>query len=88
MQETARGLAICIVFLVSDINGIEQDDQTLRSELYELRSKAMNSKLNEHSFEDYQENIKYYTGHPNFLVLMQVFHLCENYVSTTSQSAL
>ena len=30
----------------------------------------------------------YYTGLPNFLVLMQVFHLCENYVSTTSQSVL
>lgn len=74
--------------IISDVNGIEQDDQNLRSELYELRSKAMNSKLNEQSFKDNEEKVKYYTGLPNFLVLMQVFHLCENYVSTTSQSAL
>ena len=74
--------------IISDINGIEQDDQNLRSELYELRSKAMNSKLNEQSFKDNEEKVKYYTGLPNFLVLMQVFHLCENYVSTTSQFAL
>ena len=64
-------------FIISDINGIKQDDENIRSELYELRSKAMNLKLNEQSFKD-EEKVKYYTELPNFLVLMQVFHLCKN----------
>ncbi len=68
--------------------GIEEEDQNLRSELYVLRSTAMNSKPNEQSFKDNEEKTKYYTGLPNFLVLMQVFHLCENYISITSQSVL
>lgn len=60
----------------------------MRSELYELRSKALNSKLNEQSFKDNEEKTIYYTGLPNFLVLMQVFHHCENYISTTSLTVL
>ena len=71
-----------------NINGIEEDDRKFRSELYELRSKALNSKLNEQSFKDNEEKTIYYTGLPNFLVLMQVFHLCENYISTTSLTVL
>ena len=73
---------------MENINGIEEDDRKLRSELYELRSKALNSKLNEQSFKDNEEKTIYYTGLPNFLVLMQVFHLCENYISTTSLTVL
>jgi hypothetical protein len=73
---------------MENINGIEEDDRKLRSELYELRSKALNSKLNEQSFKDNEEKTIYYTGLPNFLLLMQVFHLCENYISTTSLTVL
>ena len=73
---------------MENINGIEEDDRKLRSELYELQSKALNSKLNEQSFKDNEEKTIYYTGLPNFLVLMQVFHLCENYIFTTSLTVL
>ena len=73
---------------MENINGIEEDDRKLKSELYELRSKALNSKLIEQSFKDNEEKTIYYTGLPNFLVLMQVFHLCENYIFTTSLTML
>ena len=86
-MDTEKEIGCQTDLIMDDINGIEKDDQNLRSELYELRSASKNLKLNEQSFKDNEEKMMHYTGLPNVLVLMQVFH-CENYVSTTSQSVL
>jgi len=70
---------------LEDIAGMQEGIQTLS---YELRSKVLDTGLSQQSFNVNEEKTKFYTGLPNFLVLMQVFQLCESYISTTSLSVL
>lgn len=58
------------------------------SELSDLRKKALDTEFSPETFENNEEKAKFYTGLPNFLVLMQVFRLCEPYITSTSLSAL
>jgi hypothetical protein len=73
---------------MDDIAGMQDGIQRLNCELYELRSKALDTGLSQQSFNDNNEKTKFYTGLPNFLVLMQVFQLCEPYISSTSLTVL
>lgn len=57
-------------------------------ELGELRSKALDTQFSQESFEKNENKTKFYTGLPNFLVLMQIFELCEPYITCGPMSAL
>ncbi|KAI4801015.1 hypothetical protein KUCAC02_006178 [Chaenocephalus aceratus] len=52
------------------------------------RSKALDTKFNQESFENNEEKTKFYTGLPNFLVSLQVFQLCEPYITCGPMSVL
>ena len=66
----------------------EKEMMRLNCELHELKSKALETELFKNSFQESDEKSKFYTGLPNFLVLMQVFNLCETYIKHTNRSAL
>ncbi|KAJ4924776.1 hypothetical protein JOQ06_003727 [Pogonophryne albipinna] len=70
---------------------IERMEDVLRqntTELGDLRTKALDTKFNQESFENHEEKTKFYTGLPNFLVLLQVFQLCEPYITCGPISVL
>nr|XP_033938417.1 uncharacterized protein LOC117446358 [Pseudochaenichthys georgianus] len=70
---------------------IERMEDVLRqntTELGDLRTKALDTKFNQESFEKNEEKTKFYTGLPNFLVLLQVFQLCEPYITCGPMSVL
>ncbi|XP_034079283.1 uncharacterized protein LOC117550834 [Gymnodraco acuticeps] len=70
---------------------IERMEDVLRqntTELGDLRTKALDTKFNQESFENNEEKTKFYTGLPNFLVLLQVFQLCEPYITFGPMSVL
>ncbi|KAJ4920105.1 hypothetical protein JOQ06_022337 [Pogonophryne albipinna] len=53
---------------------IERMEDVLRqntTELGDLRTKALDTKFNQESFENNEEKTTFYTGLPNFLVLLQ-----------------
>ncbi|KAK1882940.1 Kelch-like protein 13 [Dissostichus eleginoides] len=58
------------------------------TELGDLRTKALDTQFNQESFENNEEKTKFYTGLPNFLVLLQVFQLCEPYITCGPMSVL
>ncbi|KAJ4937070.1 hypothetical protein JOQ06_001654 [Pogonophryne albipinna] len=54
---------------------IERMEDVLRqntTELGDLRTKALDTKFNQESFENNEEKTKFYTGLPNFLVFLQL----------------
>lgn len=59
-----------------------------RLELLELRAKVSLTGLSKEEFAKSEAKTKFYTGLPNFLVLSQVFNLCEPWISQTNRSAL
>ena len=67
--------------MMTGLNAMEQ-------ELADLRANTHRSGFTKESFKHNEEKTKFYTGLPNFLVLMQVFQLCEPYISTTANSIL
>ncbi|KAI4787593.1 hypothetical protein KUCAC02_036365 [Chaenocephalus aceratus] len=70
---------------------IERMEDVLRqntTELGDLRTKALDTKFNQESFEKNEEKTKFYTGLPNFLVLLQVFQLCEPSITCGPMSVL
>lgn len=58
------------------------------AELSDLRKKALDREFNQDAFQNNEEKTTFYTGLPNFFVLMQVFGLCEPYITFTPLSAL
>jgi len=68
----------CQTHLTVDyIEAMEEDVNNLNSEIYNLRAKALDTKLSKESFQDKDDKTKFYTGLPNFLLLMQVLDVCE-----------
>ena len=67
---------------------MENDLTKTRQEVLDLRLKVS---VTGHSKEDFANNeakTRFYTGLPNFLVLLQIFNLCEPWISHTERSAL
>ena len=73
---------------LEDLDRLDEELGTLNVQLYELRSKALDTNLSKESFDKSDEKTRFYTGLPNVLVLMQVFMLCEPYITTTARSSL
>ncbi|KAK0151912.1 hypothetical protein N1851_006716 [Merluccius polli] len=73
------------------MDDIEKMEDVLRqntTELGDLRTKALDTQFNQESFEKNEEKTKFYTGLPNFLVLIQIFELCEPYITCGPMSVL
>ena len=68
---------------VNQISAMEEEIKRLNAELYELRAKVLDTQLNEEAFQGNEEKTEFYTGLPNFMLLMQVFNLCEDYITHT-----
>ncbi|XP_055004626.1 uncharacterized protein LOC129407470 isoform X2 [Boleophthalmus pectinirostris] len=79
----------CQTNLIMD--DLEKMEDVLRQntvELGDLRSKAVDTQFSQESFKENEDKTKFYTGLPNFLVLMQIFQLCEPYITCSSVSVL
>ncbi|CAL9689341.1 unnamed protein product [Knipowitschia caucasica] len=87
-QDVCPGVACQTDLTGEDIVSMEQELNKLNCEHYELQSKALDTAISKESFEKSNDKTKFYTGLPNFLVLMQVFSLCEPYISASPLSSL
>lgn len=58
------------------------------TELHDLRNIVLDAQFSQDSFQKNEDMTKFYTGLPNFLVLMQVFQLCEPYITSGHLSVL
>uniref|UniRef100_A0A1A8LX43 THAP-type domain-containing protein n=3 Tax=Nothobranchius pienaari TaxID=704102 RepID=A0A1A8LX43_9TELE len=70
-----------------DLTRLEDAVKDYTSDICGLREKLQNTKFTQETFQD-NEKTKFYTGLPNFLVLMQIFQLCEQFITVSSISAL
>jgi hypothetical protein len=69
---------------MDDLDKMEDAMNQASAELSDLRIKALDTQFTQEAFQNNQDKTKFYTGLPNFLVLMK----CFNYVSHTSPVAL
>uniref|UniRef100_A0A1A8M842 Uncharacterized protein n=1 Tax=Nothobranchius pienaari TaxID=704102 RepID=A0A1A8M842_9TELE len=70
---------------------IEKMEDVLRqntTELADPHSKALDTNFCQDSFEKNEDKTKFYTGLPNFLVLLQIFELYEPYITYGPMSVL
>uniref|UniRef100_A0A8C6NIL0 DDE Tnp4 domain-containing protein n=1 Tax=Nothobranchius furzeri TaxID=105023 RepID=A0A8C6NIL0_NOTFU len=70
---------------------IEKMEDVLRqntTELADLHSKKLDTNFCQDSFEKNEDKTKFYKGLPNFLVLLQIFELCEPYITYGPMSVL
>lgn len=67
---------------------MEEDIKRCNEELCTLKEKALEALISRKSFEKDNDKTKFYTGLPNFLVLLQVFNLCEPFITHTKRSSL
>ena len=63
------------------LESLESEVQSLRLENFELKIKLDCYTFSEKSFQD-QTRVKYYTGLPNFLMLMALFNYLSPYISS------
>ncbi len=73
---------------MDDIEKMEDVQRQNTTELADLRAKAMDTQFNKESFEKNEDKTRFYTGLPNFLVLIQIFELCKPYISCGPMSVL
>ncbi|XP_057711357.1 uncharacterized protein LOC130928650 [Corythoichthys intestinalis] len=73
---------------MDDIKKMEDVLAQNTTELSDLRTKALDTQFNQESFEKNEEKTKFYTGLPNFLVLIQIFELCKPYITCGPMSVL
>lgn len=73
---------------MDDIERMEDVLKQTTTELGDLRNKALDTQLSQESFQKNEDKTKFYTGLPNFLVLMQVFQLCEPNITRGHLSVL
>lgn len=59
---------------------VNSELQRLLNENYALKQELQQVKLNESSFENNDEKVKYYTGLPNFIMLMTIFDFVKDYI--------
>ena len=73
---------------MDDIERMEEGLKNMTVEISELRAKTLDTEFTQEAFQKNEDKTKFYTGLPNFLILMQMFDLCEPYISASSLSAL
>ena len=67
---------------------MEREMKIMQNELVYLKKVTEENGFTEAPFQGNDEKTKFYTGLPNVLVLMQVFGLCETYISATCNTVL
>ena len=65
---------------VESLEAREKELAEKRLELLELQAKVSLTGLPKNEFAKSEAKTKFYTGLPNFLVLLQVFNLCEPWI--------
>ncbi|XP_002731860.1 uncharacterized protein LOC100372863, partial [Saccoglossus kowalevskii] len=73
---------------VAVIEAMEAEINCLRDEKNKLKAKNDQMDLNQEFFKGDDYRVKFYTGLPNFLVLMHVFSFVEPYISAGNKSSL
>jgi len=73
-------------FMIMD--KMRSEYQRLTTENIELKAKLSVVKLTPESLKDKEEKVKYLTGLPGYLTLMQVFQLLEPFVQESTRSTL
>lgn len=72
----------------SDLENKEEYLRALQLELSDLKQKLLDSQLNIDSFSHNNEKTSFYTGLPNFLMMMNIFNLISPYIKSTTTNAL
>lgn len=72
----------------SDVVQLEEGLRDANEEIYQLREKVNTLTLNEDSFKNNDEKVKYYTGLPNFALLMTIFNFVAPHVASTHKNVL
>uniref|UniRef100_A0A8C5G2W5 THAP-type domain-containing protein n=1 Tax=Gouania willdenowi TaxID=441366 RepID=A0A8C5G2W5_GOUWI len=72
----------------SQINDLEEGLKYANEQIYELRKKVDDLSMNEDSFRNDHEKVKFYTGLSSFSVLMCVFNFIAPYITTTHINVL
>ncbi|XP_063056368.1 uncharacterized protein LOC134450456 [Engraulis encrasicolus] len=85
-QDEGYADAGCQMDLTMDV--LEKMEVVIRENLVELGEKVLDCKFTPQSFENNDEKTRFYTGLPNFLVLMQIFRLCEPEITCCPLSVL
>ena len=70
------------------ISQLEKELQLRTAEIHDLKQKILEGSLNEEGFKDNDEKVRFYTGLPNFMVLMTLFNFLEGCVTTTARTSL
>lgn len=73
---------------VKDIVDLEEELNLARGKLYAAQEKISRLIMTEDSFRDKDEKVKFFTGLPNFSILMVVFNFILNAVSVTERNVL
>ena len=67
---------------------LESELKSRNAELHNLREKILKASLTEYSFRNDDEKVLFYTGLPNFLVMITLFNYLQDIVSLTARSSL
>ena len=67
---------------------LESELKSRNAELHNLREKILKASLTEDSFRNDDEKVLFYTGLPNFLVMITLFNYLQDIVSLISRSSL
>ena len=67
---------------------LESELKSRNAELHNLREKILKASLTEDSFRNDDEKVLFYTGLPNFLVMITLFNYLQDIVSLTARSSL
>ncbi|XP_022807222.1 uncharacterized protein LOC111344272 [Stylophora pistillata] len=73
---------------IIDLHNKDEYTRNLQCELSELKQKLLDAQLNMETFQNNNEKTQFYTGLPNFFMLIQVYHLVLPYIKSTSTNAL
>ena len=68
----------------ADISKLQFELRQRNTEIDELRKKVLQTSLSEKSFKNNDEKVLFYTGHPNFALIMTLFHFLESFVTNTA----
>ena len=73
---------------MDEIEKMEDVLKQMTTELGDLQTEVLKTQFSLESFEKSEEKTKFYTGLPNFFTLMQIFQLCEPYITCGPLSVL
>ncbi|XP_064479223.1 uncharacterized protein LOC135392443 [Ornithodoros turicata] len=79
--ESLPGCAVGTDLTMSDISNLQAENHKQNEEVYRLRSELSRHILDEDTFRANERMVTFYTGLPNFAILLAVFHFLEDSVA-------